>query len=104
MNDWRDNFHAVLRHLEAHAEQRDAALVALRAAIVANTPSDEFVCLKVAAFHSQYDPETIRLWAQRGLIASQRCGGRWLINVTSLQQYLQSRGPKQQGLDRESAA
>jgi hypothetical protein len=88
---WRDEFLGVLAHLEIHAEQRDAALAALRTTIAANTPTDELVPLKVAAGHTQFSAETIRLWASKQLIKGERRGGRWFVDRQSLAERIRCR-------------
>jgi hypothetical protein len=88
---WRDEFLGLLSHLEIHAEQRDAALAALRTTIAANTPIDELVPLKVAAGQSQFNAETIRLWASKRLIKSERRGGRWFVDPQSLAERIRCR-------------
>jgi hypothetical protein len=74
----------VLAQLTIHVEQRDAALAALRITIAANTPTDEFVPLKVAAKvavkvaagQTRFNAETIRLWASKEPDQSEPRGGR----------------------------
>jgi hypothetical protein len=89
---WRDEFLGVLAHLEIHAEQRDAALAALRTTIAGNTPIDDLlVPLKVAAGRTQFSAETIRLWALKRLIKSERRGGRWFVNPRSLAERIRRR-------------
>jgi hypothetical protein len=88
---WRDEFLGVLAHLEIHAEQRDAALVALRTTIA--TKTDELVPLKVAAGHTQFSVETVRLWASKRLIKSERRGGRWFVDPQSLVDHIRSQSP-----------
>jgi hypothetical protein len=86
---WRDEFLGVLAHLEIHAEQRDAVLAALRTTVA--TKTDELVPLKVAAGHTQFSAETIRLWASKRLIKSERRGGRWFVDPQSLAERIRRR-------------
>ncbi len=49
---------------------------------------DNLAPIKVAAFETNFDRETIRRWAQRGHVGSVRRGAAWLIDMPSLRQYV----------------
>ncbi|MDI3565404.1 hypothetical protein [Bradyrhizobium sp. Arg816] len=47
-------------------------------------PPPQWTPLKRAASVCGLNYETVRLWAERGLIDACREGGRWMVNLTSL--------------------
>ena len=73
--DDHDDVVAALKQTIAHLQARVAEL---------EQPAAQWVTLKRAASICGLNYETVRTWAERGLIEARREGKRWMVNLTDL--------------------
>ena len=71
----------------ARLEQQRRVLVGDIAALHRKLGYNELTPLKAAAGEVGYHPETVRLWVNNRRVPGERRGGRWFVNLPSLQAY-----------------
>lgn len=86
----RDELLAVLARLERQRNEFAQTIESLRQTVNDGDPPN-FIPLKAAAGRTRYSVETVRQWVVRGIVIGKRVGGRWLVELGSLEAYVRQR-------------